>query len=265
MNPTTFVINLDEDSNRLSKMDTQLTHLGINYERMSAVRGSNLTTDELYPITSPICHTFCTSSMVGIWLSHYNCWLEIHERKIPYGIILEDDVTLETDYKEQVNAVLSVDIDWDIILLGCFLCNEGKMKKNKEMLYVPYFWGGLHAYIISKRGAAKLIENYRKATFHVDLAIALDSNLSVYALSRQVVHQQTIAANSHNSNRGFWSKLDNIRVDSDQVGLGFILGSNQAQILGMNICLGEIVLTVILLIFILIYRKSFYNFFFKKW
>lgn len=249
--PATFLINLDQDIHRLEKVDHELRKIGLPYERMKAVKGSDLDSSEWKAATSATCRAFCTPSMVGCFRSHFQCWKQVVVRGIPFALILEDDVTLEPDFLSQVSAAVSQkDTDWDVLLLGCFLCGNKAQQGSTNLLYKPKFFAGSHAYLVSANGAKKLVEKYPRATFHVDFVIWWDATIKVQALTKQVAHQRTLGGSGSYSSSGMiWPWFDWIKVDDGKVGLGFILGGNQLQILGVKISCGDILVicTVILL------------------
>ena len=49
----TFVINLDSSKLRMAEMNQRLTEINLAYERMPAVNGSQLSTEELHSFYKP--------------------------------------------------------------------------------------------------------------------------------------------------------------------------------------------------------------------
>ncbi len=116
----TFVINLDKDTERMRFMHEQLTRIGIPYERESAIYGKHyFPTKEEYDADKAQAaggHILLPGE-VGCALSHARVIQKIVTEQLPYALILEDDVTLPTDFK----AVLEREIaknnnDWEYLL-----------------------------------------------------------------------------------------------------------------------------------------------------
>ncbi|MCB9819650.1 glycosyltransferase family 25 protein [Candidatus Nomurabacteria bacterium] len=100
---TTFVINLDKDTERLTFMDAQLQMVGIEYRRQSAVLGKKyqptpLEYDESKAIKKggrPL-----LPGELGCALSHAAVLSAIVKERIAYTLVLEDDVSLPPNFKQ---------------------------------------------------------------------------------------------------------------------------------------------------------------------
>ena len=125
---------------------------------------------------------------------------------------VEDDAEFAPNFHEMVDAISrELPDDFDLLLLGCFqYCNPEvsvtpfesswasvlsrgwpqKAKRYSDHLSIPGFTTGLHAYVLSKKGAARLLDKFEKASFHVDVALALDrGNLRVFSTDPPIVFQ----------------------------------------------------------------------------
>ena len=106
-------------------------------------------------------------------------------------IVFEDDVLLESEFTPRLTAALAqlraADGEWDVLLLGAIGCVHpdgatslpqglayvhglvaGGARKRQSLtedgtVHVPFRPFGTHAYVISRRGAAKLLEKCPKA------------------------------------------------------------------------------------------------------
>lgn len=119
----TFVINLDKSVDRLEGSQSTLDALDIEFERVSAIYGGDLTQSE-------IDHVYSSSSSrayykdlnvgeVGCYLSHRLCWKLIVERELDYAFILEDDFIYQGDvFKSIIDVVDNMDTDWHYIKLA---------------------------------------------------------------------------------------------------------------------------------------------------
>ena len=101
-----------------------------------------------------------TPGMIGCYLSHYAIFKQIVEDQLPYAVIFEDDANIHPRiYSKKIQSIVEEDgtfpLDWDVILLGhwCKKC----VPITNDYTNVQYFWG-LHGYMVSQKGAQKLIE-----------------------------------------------------------------------------------------------------------
>lgn len=135
---------------------------------------------------------------VGCYLSHVLIWNMMIEDDIPYCAIFEDDVKFVDSFKEEFQKRLKfIPEDAD----GIFLSVNDNFSPKKYNEYFDKIEGvffGLHAYILTNRGAKKLLEN----AFPIEIQV--DSNMSFSAvldglkfydapgLTRQMVHISSV-------------------------------------------------------------------------
>ncbi|CAI7854774.1 unnamed protein product [Closterium sp. NIES-54] len=115
-----------------------------------------------------------TRGEVACALSHYLVWLEVLRRKLPYTIILEDDVTFTTstfraDFERNIaeaNELLtrqhSPESPPDIMFVGHMGVLAGHFMPllSPHIAWDPLSWCSF-AYIISHRGAAHLVAGFK--------------------------------------------------------------------------------------------------------
>ncbi len=179
---TTFVINLDKDKERMVFMHNQLTKLDIEYRRQSAVLGK-----EYQPTLSEYDEELAIKKgghkmllgEVGCALSHARVLESIVHEKIPYTLILEDDVVLPDNFKEIIEKEIERNKDkWEYLLFDYVevgylfikqwisgvtttIKNLWKTKPMRVTIYFPYvFLKGL--YIIPLSVYEGLRDNYMK-------------------------------------------------------------------------------------------------------
>jgi len=245
MNLPTLVINLDKDTERLAQARAQLD----SFIRVPAILGSKATKDE----STRMCNLFCTDSMIGCMLSHIKCWKYIVDHKLPFAIILEDDFILDQSdfYNKTKKLINNTPKDWDIILLGCFFCNQdnndimskfimniitpsGKsQQKVNNLVYKPKTWSGAHAYVLNLEGAKKLLNALPKASYHVDMELSRLSNLELYAVIDPIVKQNTTGGSNNTTSVPFFNVLP--KIDHSQLDFDFILTMPICQLLGFKI------------------------------
>mgnify|MGYP000676827977 CR=1 FL=1 len=102
MNYKTYIINLDKDTDRLSYMSSQLTSLGLSFERFPAILGST------YDFSNEYNESLCiekngkpmNTGELGCALSHRNVYRKMLEEGVEYALIFEDDICIKNkDFK----------------------------------------------------------------------------------------------------------------------------------------------------------------------
>jgi len=118
-----FVINLDKDKERMKFMHNQLLRLGIAYERFPAINGRDyIASSAEYQEEIAIQKTghALLPGELGCALSHKKIYELIVAQKIPYALILEDDVQLPNNF----HAIIRNQIDlqkihkWEYLLFN---------------------------------------------------------------------------------------------------------------------------------------------------
>ena len=106
-----FLVNLDRDKERLSSIDGQLKAIGIDYERVSAVYGKDLSSAERQAAFDPF-RWWCAMGRsvapaeIGCALSHYNIYRRmVADENLDFCCILEDDVALSPEFKMTLEEV----------------------------------------------------------------------------------------------------------------------------------------------------------------
>jgi len=222
MFPKVYVINMDKSTERLKKIGSSLDAMGVPFERISGsdecrARASG------FPINA-YCSTSCPSAVIGCAHSHVRAWQAFLDTDEEYAIILEDDATFTDDFVSRIQDVLNSGVDFDLIQLGCsedcgkihgkpfslllklvsFFVGQGK-EKVQDGLYNLDTMFGAHAYLVSKRGAKRLLKNLERSgiSWHIDVHIGIMKNLKKLAIipsisnQRLSVHSSTIASNGN--------------------------------------------------------------------
>jgi glycosyl transferase family 25 len=97
-------------------MSQRFSDLGVAFERITAVDGRHLRTEEIdalriqTPGWIPL-----SAGEVGCFLSHRQCWQRIAQGEEPYGCVFEDDVLLSSRLPEFLSDTIWIPKDTDIV------------------------------------------------------------------------------------------------------------------------------------------------------
>lgn len=209
----TYVINLKHRKDRWNKIKDNFKDINIKLTRWDAVYGADIPDDEIKKITTTFCNYICSPGMIGCWLSHKKIWENIVKNNEDNVLVLEDDAIPIDDFENIfVKKWKNIPKDFDIVYLGC----GGSCEKSSfinTMLYLlfgnkdnkiinddvirPYFPLGTHAYIISNKGAKKLVnsEELDKIMYHIDFSLCRNiyskDDFKVYAIRENLIKQDT--------------------------------------------------------------------------
>lgn len=167
-----FMINLERRKDRYERMKYNLDLLGIKYKHVAAVDGRTLNQDyiDLHGIkmmpefSEPYHGRPLTYGEIGCFMSHYNTWKEIVDRNLDTTLVFEDDIRFEAFFKDKLEYLLkelaTIRDKWDIVYIGRKILHnavEDWLPGSDQLVTVDYTYWTL-AYIISKKGAEKLIK-----------------------------------------------------------------------------------------------------------
>lgn len=214
----TYVINLKKRTDRWCQINKNFKNSGLKLNKWDAIYGKDLSEEKIKEITNKFCYYLCSPSMIGIWMSHYTLWQHIAKNNETNVLILEDDAYPAKDFNLRVKSVLSkIPKDYDMFYFGCIgTCDKGYNDMSKAILgesnkivydennneiqeiFRPYFPLALHGYMVSNKGAKKLINNekFKKIAYHIDTALPLlifndkQNNFNVYATAPPLIEQE---------------------------------------------------------------------------
>ena len=159
-------INLDKDSERRTRIEGQLAHLGLPGERLPAVWWKHLPPAEQSLLYSAernhgLYYQPLVDGEKGCYASHIQAWRQLLASDAPALVVLEDDVRLTPQFADVVNAIAALQEPWDMVkLLGR---DREKVRSQRPLVpgtalvdysRVPSSTAG---YVVSRAGAAKLL------------------------------------------------------------------------------------------------------------
>lgn len=172
-----FVINLDRRPDRLQHVSDQLK--SYEWQRVSAFDGSGASlkqyrSDGWHPDMywrDPLLKRALTTTEIGCFISHYDCWVKIVESGRP-GIIFEDDIEL-IQGKLHLSQYEDLLRRYDLLYLGYREMSPMTAKSVGEYV-VPSYPYLLSSYALTPVGAKKLIDTHiRSCMIPVDEYVPL--------------------------------------------------------------------------------------------
>ena len=191
---TAYIINMDKNKERWDRVITNYNNSDmteVKLQRYSAVVGKDVNVNDWltpYGVVEleqvernkyRLYHYQLTKGGVGCFLSHYNLMKQlIDDSNNDYYFICEDDIVFSKDcYHTVKKSIINVPPDWDMVSYGYIrTVKDTKINDNTEFIKLNAFWG-LQGYLISKKGAKKLVDE-------VD-ANKIDGQIDAY-LSRMI-------------------------------------------------------------------------------
>lgn len=188
-----YCINLDKRTDRWAKFSEQpAVREMTNLKRFSAVDGSKInifdneliSTKTVYNITNKTrrSHTEIDAvGAIGATMSHATVWKQFLETNSPYCMIFEDDVVVPVGFKEMIRAASETLLDlkdefhvW-LVHYGVFVNNTYKPVQGDWATPTKFF--GMGCYILSRKGAEKLLQNVYPIEMHIDAYIQTKANI----------------------------------------------------------------------------------------
>lgn len=138
---------------------------GVSFTVVDGVNGTVLSMKELAvdKIYKPLSYMKLTRGAIGCFLSHRSVWDAILNGPDEHALILEDDADFRPEFipkvEQLVEQIQAFDPSWNLLIIGqqTRTGTRGVKVPPGFGFYVPSRAFGLHAYVVSKRGAAILL------------------------------------------------------------------------------------------------------------
>jgi len=185
-----YIINLKTRTDRIIYMEKLMNLLEIDKNKIKlfeAIVGDDLKKEDINNILSISSletlynggnnhKDIRTKGAIGCYLSHYKIWEEIINNNYNNCLILEDDVYSNIDAKEFNEYINSVPNVYDIALLSWFNLWFDPLENTKKKTVINDYWYkynsvnifGAAGYLISRKGAEKLIKDAFPICYQVD-------------------------------------------------------------------------------------------------
>ena len=135
-----------------------------------------------------------TLSKLACSASHMKVWKKISTSETPYAIVLEDDVAVLPDFElfaQRLVRKIPQNADLVHLYVSHNRAHWGRQVAKTKRAFVSYKprWGR-SAYLLSRRGAEKLLSGFRTIADHGDIQMANMAErgeLSVFCASKECV------------------------------------------------------------------------------
>lgn len=153
-------------------MQEQFNRLGLGWERVEAIDGNKLSTDEINKLNQRATPRKLSPGEIGCLQSHVKVWQRLIQQDVPAALIMEDDVLISPDLPKFMYSHEWLPEDDCIVRFETFLMpavlGKNPSKAHERMVYpLRSLQYGCAGYIITKARAKKLLEVYHK---YVDTA-----------------------------------------------------------------------------------------------
>lgn len=160
-----YVINLDQDTERLDFFTANFARLGIEFERIPAVDGRKFSEADYQAFMSqrPRNNKTWLRGQMGCFLSHYHAWQKIAADDERFCAVFEDDLHISDNLKKILADDSWIPDDVDLVRLDTStnrvrLTNEPELSYARRKLYrvksTSWCAGG---YLLHRRAAQQLL------------------------------------------------------------------------------------------------------------
>jgi len=194
------VISLDRRPDRWAAFLQRATaaHIQNTVQRLSAVDANDFVAHE-HPDVSLITayniknklrrshHEIDRPGAIGCSLSHFKAWKSLLDSSAPAMIIFEDDSPIPKDFKERIAKLLSeLPEDSDMVTFFNTSYANNQTGCDPDPKIAPW-WNctslmGAHAYMVTRRGATRLLKKAYPIEMHVDAYFAFMARMGYITL-----------------------------------------------------------------------------------
>ncbi|OAT22629.1 glycosyltransferase family 25 protein [Proteus myxofaciens] len=167
---TTFIINLKENKDRRNIMIEQLKNTALNYQFIEAIRGTDLTEQQIKSKVQDYPDCLLTKGEIGCALSHIKIYQKMVDEDIEYALVLEDDAVVPKNLEKTINEIIQQDIkhNRNVYLLSEVI-SYIQNKKLHSNIYSAYHACGAHGYLINLKAAKKLLSVLNPIRYEADM------------------------------------------------------------------------------------------------
>lgn len=237
-NFSTFIINMKKDDAKLTHMKSICKHLDTSPEIIIATEGKKLKnklTNGHHSFKSV--NKTLSLGEIGCAFSHISVYKEIIKNKIPFSLILEDDINFSENIENIISEIILTDTKWDIIHIGHHSIssrdkptkgswwNKIHLSNNLNLSLPCEVAAGTYGYLITYNGAEKLltqldcltkpIDHYTGSTQHCNLLLLSPPAITIhtfYSDNYNDMHERVKISYSCKKNNSFIKTIKNIAI-----------------------------------------------------
>lgn len=169
MDIKTYLINLDDSTERLHQSTKQLQAAKITFERVSAFDGRNIQPSDIREYNDKESIAYMGRSLkggeLGCYFSHVDCAKKFLETEAEYALILEDDMTAPETLLTDIISILEYleerSMEWYLINIGAHknkISTPLKVFSSHTLYHAHYFPMTTTGIIWSRKGARAFID-----------------------------------------------------------------------------------------------------------
>jgi glycosyl transferase family 25 len=159
-----LLINLDRSPQRLAWMQAEFDRLGLQFERVTAIDGRDLSGADMERHARPrLDGEIWTPPEVACFLSHRKCWQIVADGDAEYCAIFEDDIHVGPEVAPLVSDPCWIPAGADLVKMEApteelHQGAPGNIGRRHRLYPSGENWVGSAGYILSKRLARRLME-----------------------------------------------------------------------------------------------------------
>lgn len=193
-----FIINLDESRDRYGDISGRLSDLGLEFERVPAIKGTDMSRSEMARVNPWRPWRYArTNAEVGCYASHLKALMIVSDRRLPRAIILEDDAIFDADFADFAHPRYPLPHGTDILKLEGFdfsgkaVVPFGVASPDRRFAFLTTPSSGSAAYLITLVGAQKALRRLTamKDQFDSDLFRYWQTGITTYDVIPYPVRQ----------------------------------------------------------------------------
>lgn len=200
--PKVYVINMNRDKNRLAFINKQFRRYNYIPERISAIA----TKDGEYKKYEKNFKQYIGGNdpnAISCALSHLKVYKKIMSDNVPFGLVIEDDITVTGYITKLPDIIKSLPKDWDVVWIGnsrskwprntCSSIPDPEYDMDKVDEITPNLYRftseeckktgncpmGTYAYLIHRRVISKILNDY-KVDVPIDTYLQMNESLNKY-------------------------------------------------------------------------------------
>ena len=196
-----FIINRDQDTVRRSNISSLCKSYNMKFSFVKAVDGSDINKDLVsgFDVSKSSLYGQLSPTELACALSHIKIYNHIIKSKLTHAVIMEDDITFDDNLPFLIKNVIKLPSDLELLLLGYYSDTKTQRISNSSLWYVSdslenfkvvrltELAFGTHGYLITNRGANKLLSELNTIYQPIDHYTGQCVYINMYAIKPRIV------------------------------------------------------------------------------